>query len=166
MNGINKYAKVQIMTSDRVRIIIMLYEGAIRFNRNAVAAIEKGNIEERCNYINRTMDIIHELVNSLDIEKGGEIALNLAKLYEYSLSQLVQANLKNDASCIDIVTKILAELKQGWDAIATDRGVAAGTGSAPDDKGKTTNKGSLAAETGVIASRGTVQTQGRVSYGY
>lgn len=121
MNKVNQYQKVQVMTSDRIRLIIMLYDGVIRFNRCAQRAIKDGDIESRNTYINRSQAIIGELQNSLNMEEGGEIARNLSRLYDFSMDRLAEANLRNDASAVNAVTKVIEELKSGWEGIAAEK---------------------------------------------
>ncbi len=118
MKGIKAYQKVQVMTSDRVRLVVMLYEGVIKFNRLAALAIKDNDIEKRSQYINRSVAIISELCNSLDMERGAEVALNLRDLYLHSLARLAEANNQNSVRIIDGVTALFAEVKEGWDALA------------------------------------------------
>ena len=117
MNSAAKYQKVELTTADPVEMIIKLYEGVIRFNNLSKKAMEEGNIAARNDYINRSIAIISELTASLDTEKGGDIAYNLARLYEYSLNSLNMANIKNDPALIDSVTRVIEELKKGWEGI-------------------------------------------------
>lgn len=126
MNKVNQYQKVQVMTADRVRLIIMLYDGVVKFNKCAQRAIKEGDIESRNTYINRSQAIIGELKNSLNMEEGGEIALNLSRLYDFSIEKLAEANLKNDASAVDAVTLVINELKSGWEGIALSQTPQAG----------------------------------------
>lgn len=121
MNRIGQYQKVQVMTADGVRIIIMLYEGIIKFNNFARLAIENGNIQARSTYVNRSMDIVNELQNSLDMKEGGEVAANLSRLYDFCVGQLTDANLKNDKASLDAVNRVINELKGGWEKIASER---------------------------------------------
>jgi len=118
MKGIKAYQKVQVMTSDGVRLVVMLYEGVVKFNRMAVMAIEDDDIENRSFYINRSVAIINELCNALDMKNGAEVALNLRDLYIYSLKRLCEANMKNSTKIIEEVTCIFLEVKEGWDALA------------------------------------------------
>ncbi len=121
MSKIHKYQNVQVMTADKVRIIILLYEGIIRFNKGAQQAIKNGEIELRNNAINRSIAIITELCNSLDMEKGGNIAQNLLSLYQFSIEHLTRANLNNNPRYIEAVNKVINELKSGWEHIAAER---------------------------------------------
>ncbi|MEK7679047.1 MAG: flagellar export chaperone FliS [Deltaproteobacteria bacterium] len=120
MKNIKQYQNIQILTADRVRLVIMLSDGIIRFNKRAVLAIGEGNTEDRNHYINRSLDIVMELANTLNMEEGGEVAENLHRLYNFSISQLLFANIKNIAAPIETVTRIVAELKTGWEAIAKE----------------------------------------------
>jgi flagellar protein FliS len=124
MNNVQKYQNVQVMTSDRVRLIIMLYDGMIRFNTGAQKAIAEGDIESRSYNINRSLAIVTELCSSLDMERGGEIAENLFHLYQYGIEQLNTANMKNDSKPIDVFNRIINELKQGWEAISESKAEA------------------------------------------
>ncbi|MBI5809649.1 MAG: flagellar export chaperone FliS [Deltaproteobacteria bacterium] len=121
MKNMKRYHDVQVLTSDGVRIIIMLCEGVMRFNKLAEKAIREGDVKEKNNYINRSFAIISELSNSLNMEEGGEIAMTLARLYDFSLNQLTLANLNNDPAAIETVTRVIGELKAGWEAVAKDR---------------------------------------------
>jgi len=107
------------MTADGVHLVIMLYEGVLKFNRMAVLAMEDNDIENRSLYINRSVAIISELCNALDMERGAEVALNLRDLYIYSLARLSEANNKNSTTMVEEVTAIFLEVKEGWDALAT-----------------------------------------------
>lgn len=109
------------MTADRVRLIIMLCDGVVRFNRCAQRSIKEGDIEARNTYLNRSIAIISELQNSLNMKEGGEIAHNLLRLYEFSIGQLTAANLKNDPAPVEAVTRVFNELKSGWEGITTDK---------------------------------------------
>lgn len=131
MNNFRQYQEIQIMTADRVRIVIMLCEGVVRFNKCAQKAMEEKNVEARTNFINRSLAIISELSNSLNMEEGGEIARNLARLYDFATEQLMRANMKNTPAPLEVVSRIMTELKAGWEAIATDRAAQPGKQAEP-----------------------------------
>lgn len=121
MNRVKQYQNIQIMTADKVTLIVMLYDGILRFNRLAKKAIEEKDINGRGVYLNRSLEIIGELANSLNMEEGGEIARNLSKLYDFCASTLMAANLKSDTAAIESVNKVIQELKSGWETIAAER---------------------------------------------
>lgn len=122
MNKVRQYQNIQIMTADKVTLIIMLYDGILRFNRLAQRSIADGDIKGRGVHLNRSLEIIGELANSLNMEEGGEIAKNLSKLYDFCASTLTEANLKSDVSAIESVNKVILEIKSGWEAVAAERG--------------------------------------------
>jgi flagellar protein FliS len=121
MTNVEQYQKVQVMTSDGVRLIIMLYEGIVRFNNGAKEAIENGVIKDRVYFINRSMDIISELNGSLNMEEGGEVAENLSRLYDFCVHSLNKANAENSVDALEAVNKVICEVKVGWEGIATDK---------------------------------------------
>ena len=118
MNGLGAYQETAILTQDRGKIVVMLYEGAIKFLKVAISEIEEGNIEGRHTNICKAMDILAELDNSLNVEAGGEVGENLRRLYNYCLTQLTQANINSDVDAIQDVIEILDELNSGWKEIA------------------------------------------------
>ena len=117
MNGLDTYKDVAITTQSKGRLIVILYDGAIKFLKLAIKELDAGNMENKGLYINKAMDIINELNHVLDIEAGGEVALNLRKLYMFMTENLSAANIKKDPQKIDEVIKLLEELNQGWKAI-------------------------------------------------
>lgn len=122
MNNVEKYQKVQVMTSDGVRLIVMLYEGILRFNNGAKEAIEKGDVKDRVYFINRSMDIVSELNNALNMEDGGEVATNLSRLYDYCVHSLNKANTENSTDALAAVDKVISEVKAGWEGISSEKG--------------------------------------------
>lgn len=117
MKRTNQYQSVQVMTADGVRIIVMLYEGIVRFNKQAQDAMIAGDVKNRGIYINKSIAILGELINSLNMEEGKEIAQKLYNLYEFSIQQITTANLKNAPELLDSVNRVINELKGGWESI-------------------------------------------------
>jgi flagellar protein FliS len=117
MNGLDTYKEVAITTQSRGRLIVMLYDGAIRFLKLAINELNSGNMAEKGIYINKAMDIITELNTVLDMEAGGEVAINLRKLYMFMNRHLTTANIKKDPAMINDVIQLLDELNQSWKAI-------------------------------------------------
>lgn len=115
MNGYaNQYLNNQIATASREQILLMLYDGAIRFSKQAKAAIKANNMADKGRYIGKTMAIISEFANSLDHEVGGQIASDLDALYAYMLKELSRANIINETGPIDTVCTMLCELRATW----------------------------------------------------
>jgi flagellar protein FliS len=118
MNGFNLYQDTAVTTQNRGRLIVMLYDGAIKFLRQAMSDLERSDFAAKGRNIARAQDILLELNTVLDLEKGGEIAQNLRSLYNFMQNHLVKANLRKDSRMIREVIAILEELNQGWRTIA------------------------------------------------
>ncbi|MCD4824081.1 MAG: flagellar export chaperone FliS [Phycisphaerae bacterium] len=116
--GINAYQNNAVVTQTPGRIVVLLYEGAIRFLKEAVAALEKGDFARKGERIRRAQDILMELDCALDMEAGdGEVSRNLRQLYLFMDRQLNTANVKKDAEIIRKVVGMLENLHEGWDKI-------------------------------------------------
>ena len=86
----------------------------------AKGAIERKDIENKNKMLGKVIGLIGELQDSLDMEKGGEISINLYNLYGYMISQVSQANIKNSNEPLTEVISLIAEIKSGWDGIPQD----------------------------------------------
>ncbi|WP_066386612.1 flagellar export chaperone FliS [Helicobacter himalayensis] len=113
-NAYNLYQQNAVMVESPVKLVEMLYEGILRFCAQAKRYMEAGDIEKKIYYINRTTDIFTELLNTLDYEKGGDVAAYLTGLYTHQIKLLTQANVTNDTSKIDIVINVARGLLEAW----------------------------------------------------
>lgn len=113
-NPYEKYKNMQIQTSTPGQLILMLYDGAIKFCKQAKKGIEEKNLMDANKYLIKIQDIVTELMISLDMKSGGEIAKNLSTLYDYMLSRLLEANMKKDIAIIDEVQKMFEDLREAW----------------------------------------------------
>jgi flagellar protein FliS len=84
----NQYQQNQVMTASKEQILIMLYDGAIRFCQHAINASEAGNNIEKLSRISKVFAIIAEFSNSLNHDIGGEIAADLDGLYQFMMREL------------------------------------------------------------------------------
>ncbi len=114
----NKYLETQVKTASPIQLVCMLYDGAIKFANFALTGIKENNIEKKTVNIIKTEKIINELRISLNFDKGGEIASNLDKLYDFMYTYLMDANTNNDTSKLEHVIKLLVMLRESWYAIA------------------------------------------------
>ncbi|NPA54853.1 MAG: flagellar export chaperone FliS [Epsilonproteobacteria bacterium] len=112
--AVSSYNQNNINIETPEKLIEMLYEGALRFTSFAKKSIEKDDIEKKVYWINRVINIFAELLASLDLEKGGDIALYLSGLYEQQIKFLIEANVNNDTEKLDIVIKVLKGLLEAW----------------------------------------------------
>jgi flagellar protein FliS len=117
MNQAAAYRVNSVSTLQPGRVIVVLYEGAIKFLRQAIIELEAGRYMEKGQRINQAVDIIQELKCSLDSEAGGETAANLGRLYDFMIRHLCQANATKDAQKIQEVISLLTDLNQAWKAV-------------------------------------------------
>ncbi len=117
MKGLDVYQQTGIGTQSKGRLIVMLYDGAIKFMKLAIKELEAGNHAAKGQYINRAQDIINELNAVLNMDAGGEIARNLRRLYLFMNRRLSEANTKRDPQMIRDVITLMEELNQSWKAI-------------------------------------------------
>lgn len=99
------------------KLIEMLLAGALARIARAKGAIMRRDIELKIESILSASSIIENLLISLDMKAGGQIASNLASLYDYMLRRLVYANAHNDIPTLEEVSRLLGEIKSAWDAI-------------------------------------------------
>ena len=111
----NKYKKTAVQSASPEKLLLMLYEGAIKFTKRAMIALESENIQERCDNITRAHDIVLELMNTLDFKVGGTVAENLEQLYMFITDELMRANLTGKKVHLETVLKILETLYDGWE---------------------------------------------------
>lgn len=113
-NAYQKYKQTSIQSASREKLLLMLYEGAIRFTKQAIKAAEEKNIAERGINIGRSFDIVMELNNTLDHKVGGEISKNLEQLYMFIMEQLTNANISGNPEPLRSSLKVLENLYEGW----------------------------------------------------
>ncbi len=114
----NQYFENQVNTASPEQLLIMLYNGAIRFVGEAEEAMANKKIAYRGERISKAIAILSELSATLDHEIGGEIAANLESLYDYMIRTLLAANIQDDASKLAEVREMLSGLRDTWlDAI-------------------------------------------------
>ena len=132
-NPAHAYLATQIETTSQGELLVMLYEAAIKFLKRAKIEIERKDYAKKGIYISKAMAIIHELVESLNKEKGGQITPTLLSLYQFCTSQLVRANIRLDTKRIDDVIRILDGIRSAYaQIVAQEEGkVPAGAQTQP-----------------------------------
>lgn len=133
-NAYNIYKETSVKTASQGKLLIMLYQEAVKQLGNACEYIDDNgkilpkNIESFGKCIQKTQEIISELMVSLDMERGGEIAKNLMSLYVFFNAELMNANIKKDKKRIENVRKMLFDLLGAWNvAVESTAPVAAPT---------------------------------------
>ncbi len=112
-NPYKQYKQTSVKTASPERLIIMLYDGAIKFLNRAKIKMNEQDIEETNRALLKTQDIISELMIGLNME-AGEIAQNLYNLYDYFQHRLIEANTKKAPGIIDEILGYLVELRETW----------------------------------------------------
>lgn len=111
------YREQQILNASPAERIVLLYDGAIKFMMITKKAIEDKNIQSRFDNAVKARNIIQHLSETLDMEKGGEIAANLSNIYTYLISLFPEID-KNNTEAADEIIKHLKILRESWDKIA------------------------------------------------
>jgi flagellar secretion chaperone FliS len=116
-NTYDQYLRNEVMSADPLKLVLMLYRTAIEAVSAARDRLREGDIRRRSQEITRALRVVHELLRSLDRERGGEIAARLAQLYAYMSSRLIEANARQSDKPLAEVERLLATLLEGWSAI-------------------------------------------------
>ena len=111
------YRNNQVTTAPQKKLIVMLYDGAIRNLKLAEIAMENKDIEKINTHLIKAQDIIMELMTTLNFEAGGDIAKNLYQLYDYMYFRLVRANIDKNIDYVKEVKKYMEELRDAWEQI-------------------------------------------------
>ena len=125
----HKYLENEILQADPVKLVRILYRGAIDAVQAARMHLRNGAIRERSGQITKALEIIHELLRSLDHARGDNISRRLADLYVYMTGRLIEANVKQLDEPLAEVTLLLTTLLEAWSSIpaqTADGLVAAG----------------------------------------
>lgn len=109
--------EARVTGADPHGLVAMLIEGAIDRLALARSHMQHGNVAGKGTQIGAAMSIIGGLRASLDLERGGEIAQNLDRLYEYMEERVLQGNMHDDEKALAEVGSLLGVIKSGWDAI-------------------------------------------------
>ena len=110
------YQRGQVGSANPLRIVLLLYEGAVRFSRQAQESFEEPGL--RGHALGRAHAIVSELLSALDHERGADIATNLASLYNFVLEGLIRANVDGDRASLDTVVPVMETLTSAWRELA------------------------------------------------
>ena len=123
------YQRINIETSmrsfDQHQLVSLLYEGVLGAIANARGALARGDVAAKCNGIAKAVRILEEgLMTALDRKAGGALAENLGAVYEYCLTRLIQANVRNDDAMLQEVARLIAPIAQGWNEMKNGNAAA------------------------------------------
>jgi flagellar protein FliS len=147
----NSYKNSAIKTASPGQIILMLYDGALKFMQQAEDGFAMENLRERNETINnhliKAQNVLAELQSSLDMKTGGKFSETMSNIYDFMIRQLQDANLNKNAAPIKIVRKLLKEIRDAWEEmLKKNSSEAAATAKA--NKEAATESGSSAAMDG------------------
>ncbi len=114
------YKKSQVETADQLSLVLMLYDRAILLLGKAEKEISEEKYEEKHDSLMKAHDIVFELIQSLDQDKGGEIAASLLQLYYFVVREIMDADANLNTKSIDNAKGILSELRESWKDIKTN----------------------------------------------
>lgn len=129
-NAMKAYGSVgahsQIAEADGYRLVQLMYGNVLERLAAIKGHLQRGEIAKKCEQVDKVAQLLNELVDSLDLAKGGSVAANLKRVYEYCLVRLVRAHAENDAAGFEEIAGHIRKLKSAWDAIGPAAKVAVG----------------------------------------
>lgn len=111
---VQEYQKGAIGGASPVQLVVMMYDGALRFMEQGKHAMKLKDLEKQNYYLLKAQKIVMELTACLDMEQGGEIAQNLLALYGYVVNELMEANMKDLPEGIDRAIRVISDLRESW----------------------------------------------------
>lgn len=123
-NPYETYRRTAVNTAPPAQLQVMLYDGCIRFARTAAQHVENGELDQAAYWTGRSQDILAEWLGTLDT-RAGEMATNLARIYEYLFHRLAMGLVQRNVEAYEEVVARLTELREAWAHIASGRAAAA-----------------------------------------
>ncbi len=111
---IKQYQTSNITTATPEKLMILLFDGALQFLQKAKIAIAENNIKDRSENIEGARKIIRELMRTIDLENGNNVAKQLFRLYNKMAMNLIKANVQRDSSKIDEVIQDITNIRWGF----------------------------------------------------
>ncbi|HYE84929.1 MAG TPA: flagellar export chaperone FliS [Vicinamibacterales bacterium] len=113
------YLKTQVQSRTPIELVVMLYDGALRFMGDARDAMTRGDLVAKRAAMSKSLAIVGELHSALNMKDGGEFAQRMSDLYGYINHRLIDANMKGDAAPIEEAIRLMAPLRDAWVQVAT-----------------------------------------------
>ncbi len=120
------YRTAQAQTSSPLELVVMLYDGALRFLADAERAMATGDLPARGIAVGKALAIVHQLQATLDMSKGGDVAAELDRLYDFIQDRLLRVTREHDASALAEAQRVLTSLADAWRHIASGQPSAVG----------------------------------------
>jgi flagellar secretion chaperone FliS len=112
------YQEIAVQTSSPTKLVVMLYEGVIRFLQQSISAIESNDLDTKRQAVDRAVAVIQHLQNTLDMDRGGQVAAELDRLYSYIHSRILEGSTKLQIVAFEEAIKLLTLLLSGWEEAA------------------------------------------------
>jgi flagellar secretion chaperone FliS len=116
--GAEAYRQTHVQSRSPLELIVMLYDGALRFLREAEDAIQRRDLVAKRDAMSRAFAILAELQGTLNVEQGGETAASLDSLYVYMINRLTEANVQLKTGPVHEVITLLSGLRDAWATVA------------------------------------------------
>lgn len=116
-NPAHAYRQTEVQSRSPLELVVLLYDGALRFLAAARDGFERGDIPARRQATSRLLAIISELQATLDVERGGDVAASLDELYAYMTQRIVDATVSHSAAPLEDVRRLLETLREGWQGL-------------------------------------------------
>jgi len=116
--GSNTYQEIAMQTSSPTKLVVMLYEGTILFLQQSISAIQSNDLDRKRQAVDRAVAVIQHLQSTLDMNRGGEVAAELDKLYSYIHSKILEGSTQLQIAPLEEAIKLLTVLLSGWEEAA------------------------------------------------
>ena len=130
-NAADAYRRTQVQSGTPLELVVMLYDGALRFLAQAQEAVARRDIRSRHAALDKTLAIVGHLQMTLDPDRGGSVATELDRLYRYISERLLDCAAHNDPAALEEAAQLLTSLRDAWHTVATAPPPAAAPARAP-----------------------------------
>ena len=113
------YYQTHVQSQSPVELVVLLYDGMLRFMRVAAEAIERNDLAAKGAAVSRALAIVSELQSSLNTQQGKDVAAGLDGLYTYVTGRLTDANVRNDSAPVHESIRLMTPLREAWATIAS-----------------------------------------------
>ena len=120
-----RYRETEVLTATPGQLVVLLYDHLLVSLRRAKVAMEAGDADVKSDHLEKSRNVLTELLVTLDRERGGEVAANLAALYSFLLGELVQVGVRGDVARLERVTHMINELRDAFAQLSTTGATAA-----------------------------------------
>jgi len=112
--GALAYRTVDAQSRSPLELVVMLYDGGVRFLGDALEANQRKDMVARAIAVSKALAIVGELRSTLNLDEGGDMALDLDRLYDYMMNRLLDVTTKRDTSGLEEVQRLMITVRDGW----------------------------------------------------